>query len=109
MKKLIAGCLFAIALLFSAQDITAQNTLEINEEANKKTKELRKLIKFDSDKMDAVYRAYQDFGKAYKKISSNPEENQARVEKLNKILDEKLEDILSVLEYHNYLELVRGL
>lgn len=108
MKKIVTGCLFAIALLFSIQDISAQNTLEINDEANKKTKELRKLIKFDSDKMDAVYRAYQDFGKAYKKISANPEQNQERLEKLNKELDKKLEGILSVLEYHNYLELVRG-
>ncbi len=109
MKKLITSCLLAIALLFSAQNISAQNTLEINEEANKKTKELRKLIKFDSDKMDAVYRAYQDFGKAYKKISANLEQNQVSLEKINKELDKKLEGILSELEYHNYLELVRGM
>lgn len=108
MKKLIAGCFFAIALLFSTQNITAQNTSEIDVVAKKKTKELRKLINFDTAKMDAVYNAYQEFGKAHKKCISNSEQNDEQLQKLNTILDEKLESIFTKLEYHNYLELVRG-
>ncbi|WP_299338128.1 hypothetical protein [uncultured Psychroserpens sp.] len=109
MKKILTFGLFAIALLFSTQDITAQNTLEINAEANTKTKELRKIIKFDKEKMDDVYKAYQQYGIAYKKISGNLEENAERLEKIEKTLDEKLKAVLSEYEYHNYLELVRGL
>ena len=55
MKKIITLCLFAFALLIGGQNAFAQNTLEINAEANTKTKELRKVIKFDQDKMQAVY------------------------------------------------------
>lgn len=108
MKKLITGCLFAIALLFSTQNITAQNTTDINSEASVKTEKLQKLLKLDKSKLDAIYKAYQDYGKAYSKISNNLEGNQERLQKLNKILDKKLEGILSEYEYHNYLELVRG-
>lgn len=109
MKKILTLCLFAIALLFSTQDVTAQNTLEINAEANTKTKELRKIIKFDKEKMDDVYKAYQQYGIAYKKISGNLEENSDRLEKIENALDKKLKTILSEYEFHNYLELVRGL
>ncbi|MCD2260663.1 hypothetical protein [Psychroserpens luteolus] len=109
MKKLITLCIFAIALLFSTQDVTAQNTLEINEAANAKTKELRKKIKFEQNKMDDVYKAYQAYGIAYKKISGNLEGNKDRLEKIEKVLDEKLKTILTPEQYHNYLELIRGL
>ncbi|WP_298897426.1 hypothetical protein [uncultured Psychroserpens sp.] len=109
MKKLITLCIFAMALLFSTQDVTAQNTLEINEVANTKTKELRKKIKFEQNKMDDVYKAYQAYGIAYKKISGNLEGNKDRLEKIEKVLDEKLKTILTPEQYHNYLELIRGL
>jgi len=109
MKKIFTFCLFAIALTFTTQNVTAQNTLEINEVASAKTKELRKTIKFDKEKMDDVYRAYQAFGKAYKKISGDLEGNKVRLDKINKVLDEKLKTILTQEEFHNYLELIRGL
>lgn len=109
MKKLITGCLFAIAFLFSTQDITAQNTAEIDAEAVAQTEKLTKLLKLDKKNMDAIYKAYQDYGNSYAKINGNLESNQEGVEKLNKILDAKLEGILTEYEYHNYLELVRGL
>lgn len=109
MKKLITGCFFAIALLFSTQDMIAQNMSEINAEATTQTEKLTKLLKLDKKNMDAIYKAYQEYGKAYAKISDNLEANQPRLEKLNKILDAKLEDILTENQYHNYLELIRGL
>lgn len=108
MKKLLTGCLLAIALLFSAQNITAQNITEINKEAAKQTETLQKLIKFDKEKMDAVFKAYKEFGKASAELSSS-EQSPELLAKLNKELDKKLEGILSELEYHNYLELVRGM
>ncbi|MEM5566003.1 hypothetical protein WNY78_12850 [Psychroserpens sp. AS72] len=109
MKKIITLCVFAVTLLFSTQNMTAQNTLEINAEANTKTKELRKVIKFDQTKMDDVYRAYQSYGIAYKKISNNLEANTERLKKIEAVLDEDLKKVLSEYEYHNYLELIRGL
>lgn len=104
MKKLITLCLFAFALLFNAQHITAQNTLEINAQANIKTKELRKVIKFEDTKMQDVYEAYQNYGIAYKKISSNLAGNADRLEKINTVLDEKLRGILTEEQYVSYLK-----
>ena len=109
MKKIITLCIFAVTLLFSAQNMTAQNTLEINAEANTKTKELRKVIKFDDTKMDDVYKAYQSYGIAYKKISSNLEGNADRLKKIENVLDDNLKTILTEFEFHNYIELIRGL
>nr|WP_321248262.1 hypothetical protein [uncultured Psychroserpens sp.] len=109
MKKIITLCIFAVTLLFSTQNMTAQNTLEINAEANTKTKELRKVIKFDETKMDDVYKAYQSYGIAYKKISSNLEGNADRLIKIESVLDKTLKAIFTEYEYVNYLELIRGI
>jgi hypothetical protein len=107
MKKLITLSLFAIALLFSTQKMTAQNTLEINAQANTKTKELRKVVKFEEAKMQTVYKAYQDYGIAYKKISNNLSANTERFEKINTVLDERLKEILTDEEYVSYLKYFR--
>ncbi|MCK8480799.1 hypothetical protein [Psychroserpens algicola] len=107
MKKLITLCLFSVALLFNTQSITAQNTLEINAQANIKTKELRKIVKFEDSKKQDVYKAYQDYGIAYKKISSNLTENTERFEKINTALDERLKNILTEEEYVLYLKYFR--
>jgi hypothetical protein len=107
MKKIITLCVFAMTLLFSTQNITAQNTLEINAEANTKTKELRKIVKFEMSKMDDVYKVYQNYGIAYKKISSDLEGNVERLKKINSHLDNKLEKILSEEQYITYLKYFR--
>ncbi|MEH6535431.1 MAG: hypothetical protein V7719_03490 [Psychroserpens sp.] len=104
MKKIITLCFFAMALIFSTQNATAQNTLEISKVASAKTKELRKTLKFDKEKMDVVFRAYQDYGKAYKKISKNLEGNKDRLDKINRVLDEKLKTILTEEQFDRYLE-----
>ncbi|MFD2915529.1 hypothetical protein [Psychroserpens luteus] len=103
MKKIITLCVFAMTLLLSTQNITAQNTLEINAEANTKTKELRKIIKFEETKMDDVYRVYQNYGIAYKKISNNLGKNEERLKKINANLDTKLKEILTEEQYTTYL------
>ena len=108
MKKLFTLCFFGIALMFSTQNATAQNTLEINAEANAKTKELRKVIKFDETKMDDVYKAYQNYGLAYKKISNNLAGNADRVKKIDTYLDSSLEDILTEEQYISYLKYFRN-
>lgn len=108
MKKLFTLCFFGIALIFSTQNATAQNTLEINAEANAKTKELRKVIKFDETKMDDVYKAYQNYGLAYKKISNNLAGNADRVKKIDTYLDSSLEDILTEEQYISYLKYFRN-
>nr|WP_321235965.1 hypothetical protein [uncultured Psychroserpens sp.] len=104
MKKLITLCLFAVAMLFSTQNTIAQNTLEINAEANTKTKELRKVIKFEQTKMQDVYKAYQEYGIAFKKISNNVAGNTERLEKINTVLDERLQGILTEDQYVSYLK-----
>jgi len=108
MKKIITGCLFALALLLSTQNITAQNTLEINAEANAKTKELRKIVKFEESKMDDVYKVYQDYGIAYKKISVNLEGNVGRLKKIDTYVDNSLKDILTEEQYITYLKYFRN-
>jgi uncharacterized protein YaaN involved in tellurite resistance len=107
MKKLITLCLFALTLLLSSQNMTAQNTLEINAEANSKTKALRKTIKFEETKMDAVYKAYQSYGIAYKKISSDLEGNADRLKKIDTFLDSQLGEILTEEQYLIYLKYFR--
>jgi len=108
MKKLITLCLFSVALLFNSQNSAAQNTLEINAEANTKTKELRKIIKFDSNKMNDVYKAYEEFGVSKKRINTSDIANSAeRLEKINKVLDERLQGILSEEQYVTYLKYFR--
>ena len=107
MKKLITLCLFSLSLMFSTQDAIGQNTLEINAEANTKTKELRKVIKFEQAKMQDVYKAYQEYGIAYKKISNNLKDNTERLEKINKVFDKRLKSILTEEQYVKYLEYFR--
>ena len=107
MKKIITLSLLALTLVFSAQNMTAQNTLEINAEANAKTKELRKIIKFDESKMDDVYKVYQNYGVAYKKIGNNLEVNADRLKKIDTYLDSKLEEILTEEQYISYLKYFR--
>ena len=108
MKKIITLCLFAFALLIGGQNAFAQNTLEINAEANTKTKELRKVIKFDQDKMQAVYEALQEYGVAFKKISNNLSANEERLTKINNHLDNRLKDIFTDEQYQKYLQHFRN-
>ena len=108
MKKIITLCLFAFALLIGGQNAFAQNTLEINTEANTKTKELRKVIKFDQDKMQAVYEALQEYGVAFKKISNNLSANEERLTKINEHLDNRLKDIFTDEQYQKYLQHFRN-
>jgi uncharacterized protein YaaN involved in tellurite resistance len=104
MKKIITLCIFAIILMFSVQNMSAQNTIEINAEANIKTKELRKTVKFEDTKMNDVYKAYQSYGVAYKKISNSLSNKAERLKKINTVLDEELKTILSAEEYITYLQ-----
>ena len=96
---------FSIALLCSTQTSNAQNTLEINAEANTKTKELRKAVKFDSNKMDDVYKAYQEYGISKKRITNTKISSTAeRLEKIKTLLNEKMKSILNEEQYATYLE-----
>lgn len=108
MKKIITLCVFAFALLIGSQNVYAQNTLEINAEANSKTKELRKVIKFDQEKMQAVYEALQEYGIAFKRISNNLSANDERLKKINGHLDNRLKDVFTDEEYQKYLENFRS-
>ncbi|NRA91371.1 MAG: hypothetical protein HRU26_01580 [Psychroserpens sp.] len=107
MKKIVTLMLFAVALLFNSQGISAQNTKEINAMASDKAKEIRKNIKVNDAQMEEVYQAYKDFHTAYSKISDNLDANQERLEKINRTLDERLKGILTPDQYDKYLEMYR--
>ena len=107
MKRLLTLLAFTMTLLFSTQNASAQNILEINAEADTQMKALRKVVKFEDSKMEDVYKAYQNYGIAYKKISNNLEANTERMEKINKVLDERLKEILTDEEYIAYLKYFR--
>ncbi|WP_152604835.1 hypothetical protein [Psychroserpens jangbogonensis] len=107
MKKLITLCFFAFALLFSTQGLDAQNKLEINAAASEKAKEIRKTIKINNNQLEEVYQAYKTYEITYQKISSDLQGNEAKLEKINTILDTKLKGILSEEQFDRYLALYR--
>ena len=107
MKKLITLCFFAFALLFSTQGLDAQNKLEINAAASEKAKEIRKTIKINNDQLEEVYQAYKIYEITYQKISSDLQGNQAKLEKINTILDTELKGILTEEQFDRYIALYR--
>ena len=105
MKKLFTLCFFALTLCFSTQNMTAQNTAEINAAASVKAKELRRVIKFDTNQHDRVYEAYKAYEKTYQKISANLEANAERKKKIDAILDKEMKEILTEEQYALYKSL----
>ena len=99
--------LFAVALLFNSQALTAQNTKEINALASEKAKEIRKNVKINNIQLEEVYQAYKDYYTAYSKISDNLSANQERLQKINNALDEQFEEILTPEQFSRYLEVFR--
>lgn len=108
MKKLITLCFFILALLFNTQGLEAQSTKEINTAASEKTEEIKKNIKLSKDQSEEVYQAYRVFEKSNQGLSKDKNANRKEIKKINQILDEKLEEILSDEQFKTYLTVFRA-
>lgn len=108
MKKLITLCFFAFALLFSAQELVAQNLLEINGAASEKAKDIRKTIKIDNNQLEDIYQAYRSFEATYQKLSGDLVGNQEEIKKINTLLDTRLKEILNEEQFNKYLSIYRA-
>ncbi|MUU78910.1 hypothetical protein [Winogradskyella endarachnes] len=106
MKKLITLCLFAFAMFFGSQTLTAQNSKldamkKINATAAKKTESLRIHVKFGPEQRDDVYEALKHYGQSIANLEGkdvSAEENA----KIEKQLDDKIKSILSEEQYELY-------
>ena len=102
MKKIITLCLFTLALILGTESATAQNKIEVNNEASIQTENLRKVIKFDSNQRDLVYEAYKAYGKAHASLVNSKTVTEEAVNKLKKGLMNKMESILNEEQFENY-------
>ena len=102
MKKIITLCIFIFAIFLGTESATAQNKLEINNEASIKTETLRKVIKFDNDQRDLVYDAYKAYGKAHASLVNSNTVTKEAVNKLKKGLMDRMESILDEEQFENY-------
>lgn len=110
MKKIITLCFFSFALFFGTQTIMAQSIVDVNKLAASKTEELAKVIKFNSDTQNTVYKAYQDYiQRTYttsEMVANKTTPSKQDVEKANRILSEKLKSVFSDEQYARYLKYV---
>ena len=108
MKKIITICLFAFAMVLGTQTVAAQSKVEINSIASKKTQELKKAIKFNSDTEDKVYQTYQMYEQKManleKIIASGETVADEDKEKINNMLNDKFRTIFTPEQYKLYLE-----
>ncbi|NNE31908.1 MAG: hypothetical protein HKN40_06015 [Winogradskyella sp.] len=102
MRKLITLCLFVFAMILGTESATAQNIIEINNQASVQTETLRKLLKFDSDQRDQVYNAYKEYGKARANLVNSKTVTNEAVTKLRMRLTDKIESILNEQQFEGY-------
>jgi len=102
MKKIITLCLFAFALILGTESVTAQNKIEVNNEASIQTENLRKVIKFDNNQRDLVYDAYKEYGTGHASLVNSKTVTEEAVNKLKKRLMDKMETILNEEQFENY-------
>ncbi|WP_456437908.1 hypothetical protein [Psychroserpens sp.] len=107
MKKLITLCFFAFALLFSTQGLDAQDKLEINAAASEKAKEIQKAVKLHKNQLEDVYQAYKAYETTYQQISSDAQNNQEELKKINIVLDTRLKEILNEEQFDKYITVYR--
>ncbi|MCK7588984.1 hypothetical protein M0G43_00200 [Subsaxibacter sp. CAU 1640] len=106
MKKIITLCLFAFAMVLGTQSINAQSMVEVNSLAAKKTQELKKAVKFNTETEEAVYETYQTYVKkqmSFEKVAANGGTVTAEEkEKVEKMLTEKFRAIFTAEEFQRF-------
>ncbi|MDG1714752.1 hypothetical protein [Lacinutrix sp.] len=107
MKKIFTFCFFAFALLIGTQSVIAQDMAKINESAIVKAKELRSMLKFNDNKVEEIYNAYQAYeSKLYsikKHLTSGTSEYNDAILKVNQILQSSIKETLGDDLYKRYL------
>ncbi len=98
-------CLFMAALFLGTENLSAQNTIEINKIASEKAENLRKVIKFDTNTLEEVYQAYKAYETKYQLISADLKANWESKVKLDKELDQSMKTILTEDQYFQYKNL----
>ncbi len=88
-------------------EVDAQNKLEINAAASEKAKEIQKTVKLHKDLLEDVYQAYKSFETSYQQISSEAQNNQEQLNKINTVLDTRLKEILSEEQFDKYITVFR--
>ena len=105
MKKLITLCIFALAMFFGSQSLMAQTSMiTVNEKASEITEKLRKFIKFDNEQEDQVYAAYKEYMQATLDLKNVANVEEGVREKINALLEDKMQAILSEEQYLRYKE-----
>jgi len=105
MKKVITLCLFAFAMFFGTESAMAQtNKLEVNSQAAEKTEALRKFVKFDNSQRDQVYAAFQEYTQATLDLKKVETVEEGVIEKIEKLLDTKMQSILTEEQFQRYKE-----
>lgn len=107
MKKQLTLIAVIFALFLGSQNMLAQNAIEIDRAANAKTKELRKTIKIDDSKLEAIFQAYKTYEKTYQRIDDDLKANAEQLNKINTILDGELKEILNEEQFIRYLSIYR--
>lgn len=112
MKKLMTLCLFAFAMILGTQTITAQSMIEVNSLASEKTQELKKVIKFDSDTEDLVYKTFQTYlqkKESLQKITDSgatvSTEDRSKIENM---LSDKFKSIFTEDQFNRYMAFVEN-
>jgi len=108
MKKYFTLFLFALALTFSTQNMSAQNQIDIDSAASQKTKLLQEAVKLDDSKMDDVFEAYKQYEFTYQRIENSLEKNAERLTKINTALDAQLKRILTKEQFEIYIKKYRA-
>ena len=92
MKKIMTICFFAFAIILGNQSATAQSKVEINALAAKKTEDLKKVLKFDTDTEHKVYEIYKAFGQKKQSVVALEAKNKVITQEEKKKMDQMLTD-----------------
>lgn len=111
MKKIMTICFFAFAMVLVTQTSMAQSVIEVNAAASQKAKELKQVIKFNDDKHELVYQAYQEYELAKFNVDQMIAAGKTVPEKdrmeLNNMLAEKFKTLFTAEQYERYLNLFK--
>lgn len=105
-------CFVVFTMILGTVSMSAQSNVEINSLASKKTQELKKVVKFNSDTEELVYQTYQAFEqkkyKVDKVLAKGGTITAEEKEKINNMLTEKFKTIFSAEEFERYLSYIEN-
>ena len=103
MKKVLTLCLFVFTMFLGTESAIAQtNKKEVNAKAAEKTEALRKFVKFNDAQRDLVYKALQEYVQANLDLQKLEVVEKGVVAKIEKLLETKMQDILTETQFERY-------